>query len=758
MGTDRKTGRNDPCPCGSGEKYKKCCMQKELRPDLTQQEWNTLSDTLTQKLIAYLDRPKFDADYSRAFQLFFPDSPVEDPAFLDDYEHMAFYDYLINHHRLDSTGRTIIGEFLEERRIELSPEERTLLKDRLSSRYSIYEVQEVYPDEGLLLIDLFQDDVREVHDVSGSQHLLRWDVLAASISKVGEQHQISGNAILIPRDMADWVQSTLLEEYHRHQEHGGQLDFNTFLKDRMYLIHNWMVEQMEAPLSLVNREGEEMMWGTARYHVINRSRIFGHTQKHPMFSDPVEEGDAQVITWWLQDDVAEELGYFSKDSALSSIFGTLRFTGEQMAVEVNSELRLAVARDYLEDVLEEHLEFIDESIQSFQDLMQQYDTQPTEAQEPAMDPDLQEGAREAVRQYQSDYYYNDWIYQSLPALGGLSPVEAYTRDPDKLENLLKTVENQFLRSGDRDTYPDIDDLKAYIAAQAEQRYNPELEEFYRRWEQEIGGSLAEMALLRFEISRDQTPHEFNTLAFDDAIIYRAGEGFQFGYVESVEEDQVMVILLEPTAHPVSQEDILTVLDKDETAEVERYFEDYMSQTELTLQMAQEFNLQENESVLMIFSALILAIFQMEDCIFDIIDETTARQIGFDIVLQPTPAHYVIKTNILVLPVPEICAILLGIDEEVLNLQQTVNSDVQDLKSRSAFCCIYYTALALYSLQHNRRLRNLADHRFRGLLEHLFQQKYDEVLHYISPVMDSLEDITELNLRSLYDHITEEPSK
>jgi uncharacterized protein YchJ len=25
--TDKKVGRNDPCPCGSGKKYKKCCMQ-----------------------------------------------------------------------------------------------------------------------------------------------------------------------------------------------------------------------------------------------------------------------------------------------------------------------------------------------------------------------------------------------------------------------------------------------------------------------------------------------------------------------------------------------------------------------------------------------------------------------------------------------------------------------------------------------------------------------------------------------------------
>ena len=27
---DKKIGRNEPCPCGSGKKYKKCCINKEL--------------------------------------------------------------------------------------------------------------------------------------------------------------------------------------------------------------------------------------------------------------------------------------------------------------------------------------------------------------------------------------------------------------------------------------------------------------------------------------------------------------------------------------------------------------------------------------------------------------------------------------------------------------------------------------------------------------------------------------------------------
>jgi preprotein translocase subunit SecA len=27
----KKVGRNDPCPCGSGKKYKKCCLLKETQ-------------------------------------------------------------------------------------------------------------------------------------------------------------------------------------------------------------------------------------------------------------------------------------------------------------------------------------------------------------------------------------------------------------------------------------------------------------------------------------------------------------------------------------------------------------------------------------------------------------------------------------------------------------------------------------------------------------------------------------------------------
>ncbi len=37
--TDRKPGRNDPCPCGSGEKYKRCCSGKADEQSRSLTKW-----------------------------------------------------------------------------------------------------------------------------------------------------------------------------------------------------------------------------------------------------------------------------------------------------------------------------------------------------------------------------------------------------------------------------------------------------------------------------------------------------------------------------------------------------------------------------------------------------------------------------------------------------------------------------------------------------------------------------------------------
>ena len=43
MGQSR-VSRNDPCPCGSGKKYKQCCMSKEAREPLTSHRLRSITD------------------------------------------------------------------------------------------------------------------------------------------------------------------------------------------------------------------------------------------------------------------------------------------------------------------------------------------------------------------------------------------------------------------------------------------------------------------------------------------------------------------------------------------------------------------------------------------------------------------------------------------------------------------------------------------------------------------------------------------
>jgi hypothetical protein len=41
----KKPSRNDPCPCGSGNKYKKCCEAKQVRKSWAVRKFENLTST-----------------------------------------------------------------------------------------------------------------------------------------------------------------------------------------------------------------------------------------------------------------------------------------------------------------------------------------------------------------------------------------------------------------------------------------------------------------------------------------------------------------------------------------------------------------------------------------------------------------------------------------------------------------------------------------------------------------------------------------
>ncbi len=58
----KTTGRNDPCPCGSGKKYKKCCLEKEAaeRAALTRTRAAAEQERQQARLEAYQESQALD--------------------------------------------------------------------------------------------------------------------------------------------------------------------------------------------------------------------------------------------------------------------------------------------------------------------------------------------------------------------------------------------------------------------------------------------------------------------------------------------------------------------------------------------------------------------------------------------------------------------------------------------------------------------------------------------------------------------------
>src|SRR6266550_4341188 len=71
-----KIGRNDPCPCGSGKKYKRCCLEQQCASDNFWARQRDASDQLTRDMLRFAER-KFGDQIQVAWEDFkMTDLPV----------------------------------------------------------------------------------------------------------------------------------------------------------------------------------------------------------------------------------------------------------------------------------------------------------------------------------------------------------------------------------------------------------------------------------------------------------------------------------------------------------------------------------------------------------------------------------------------------------------------------------------------------------------------------------------------------------
>ena len=157
-----KIGRNDPCPCGSGKKFKKCCGQVQATADPEQEELlprDELGDSRTeQRFLEYMDMvgvlaPFYELlcrqrdghwlrrkneDFEERFE---PGQPGGVP----DSFHVG---YLLLDLHLPSSRKSVGQLFLEQEGHALPDRGQALLADLIGSYPAFYQLVELRPEEG----------------------------------------------------------------------------------------------------------------------------------------------------------------------------------------------------------------------------------------------------------------------------------------------------------------------------------------------------------------------------------------------------------------------------------------------------------------------------------------------------------------------------------------------------------------------------------------------------------------------------------
>lgn len=431
----KKVGRNDPCPCGSGKKYKNCCLH--AAPAENAQTPDNGSDGAL-KAFEWLTKRYGKAVREAINEEFLGTLEGAEQKALQELEYDAFASIMFN----------AMEWLLAEGTLELRGEERpvnalllgqggplltvaqrqwlTLLADR---PLRLYEVTEVSPGESMRLRDLtFPDSAAVVvREKSGSEQMVPFDVIAGRVLPIDDHFELSGAVYAIPRYRA----LDLLVDLHRELE-GVAPDSPEGREIPSFIIREfWLqlfVQPFQMPTLIDRSTGDPMLFVTDHYRVRNWDALEGALAQQTDIEGSRQEGWHRLFTsedGFTRNRLTLEAG--DRPDRLKAFYRTQRYADE--------------GRPWLKETAGDALVFLSREISDPVGRLRN----PKPGDSPKSPPPLDippEEVAEALRQHVRKVYAN-WADEPLPVLDGKTPREAIRTRPglEQVKFLLHTYEH-----------------------------------------------------------------------------------------------------------------------------------------------------------------------------------------------------------------------------------------------------------------------------------------------------------------------------
>ena len=438
--TQEKIGRNDPCPCGSGKKYKHCCLPGYV-PSI-EHLWarqHEESDRLTREITRFALR-KFGDRIYEAWQDFnmsdFP-KPLDEAAD----ERQIFMPYFLFQWNPDGKSTTARGEggviarwYMLERSKQLTAMERMFLEQATTQPVSFYEVVWNQPGERVLVHDVLVGGETEVIERSGSQNLEPGDLLFGQIWHEPELSVFGSSApIRIPPDKKIEVIELRKKLKRRIAKQNRYLTPHDLLRyaDVIRAAYLEIRDRLFAPPVLCNTDGDPLLFHTLTFRIESAEAAFdalaplafGRSREELLDGAELgEDGKVQRVNIdWIKE------GNRKFKTWDNTILGHVKISDGLVTAEVNSENRAKRLRKEIEKRLGAMAVHESMLVQTLEEMRKNAPPQTPEDKKQrdremeAMlrDPEVRE-QMQAFMQKQVE----SWVHQKIPALGGRTPLEA----------------------------------------------------------------------------------------------------------------------------------------------------------------------------------------------------------------------------------------------------------------------------------------------------------------------------------------------
>src|SRR5713226_8908025 len=357
-----KIGRNDPCPCGSGNKYKRCCMEQEAA---LREQWSRereACDELTRDLMEFAAL-HFGEELEKAWKDF---EMTDFPEPLDKHEdeRQIFMPYFLFHwdpsrprgrKATKKYSGVVARAYTLERWNQLSDLERLFLEQAAAQPVSFHEVLWNQPGEHMELRDILMGGDAEVFEQSGSRGLQRGDILYTQIWNL-KGYSILGCTAPIripPKCKAEIIglRRRLQRKIAKQNRNLAAEDLVRYTEDirEAYLD---IRDGLHAPPRLANTDGDPLVFHTLTFRIESAETAFealaplavGRSKEELLEDAEFDEaGKLRSLEFdWLKK------GNRKMSTWEKTILGSIRIKGYSLVAEVNSEKRAQRVRAEIE--------------------------------------------------------------------------------------------------------------------------------------------------------------------------------------------------------------------------------------------------------------------------------------------------------------------------------------------------------------------------------------------------------------------------